>query len=48
MKMQKPTQEGDRINEIIAENKLASKPILSDLTREGFQLEWISDLYSVR
>jgi hypothetical protein len=31
---------------IIAINKQASAPVLTDLARAGFSLEWVSDLYS--
>lgn len=32
----------------IAINKQASIPVLADLAQAGFQLEWVSDLYSKR
>jgi len=38
----------EKKQQIIAVNKVASKPILVELSQIGFDIEWISDLYNKR
>jgi HEAT repeat protein len=42
------SQDEDRRQQLIAQNKEASKPVLADLSLAGFDVDWIEDLYNKR
>lgn len=41
-------QDEDRRQQLIAQNKEASKPVLDDLSQVGLDVDWIEDLYNKR
>jgi hypothetical protein len=42
------SQDEDRRQQLIAQNKEASKPVLTDLSQVGLNVDWIEDLYNRR
>jgi hypothetical protein len=42
------SQDEDRRQQLIAQNKEASKPVLADLSQAGLDVDWIEDLYNKR
>jgi len=42
------SQDEDRRQQLIAQNKEASKPVLANLSQAGLDVDWIEDLYNKR
>jgi hypothetical protein len=46
--IQSQAQDEDRRQQLIAQNKEASKPVLANLSQAGLDVDWIEDLYNKR